>query len=130
MIFTGRLRHVAHCLTGAPTVSSAVVGGGDDEELYWISIAEATDRFAAGTLTPVELLAACLARIDATENRLNSFVKDMRETAMQQAKASTERWKAGSPLGPLDGIPICVKGTNLNILYMASNKHMFYVHFI
>jgi Asp-tRNA(Asn)/Glu-tRNA(Gln) amidotransferase A subunit family amidase len=106
-----RLQHVARCLTaatGAP--SRADTSGSCSEELYWISIAEATERFASGTLTPVELLEACLARIDATEDRLNSFVKDMRMTAMQQAEASAERWKAGAPLGPLDGIPICVKG--------------------
>jgi len=97
------LRHIAQCLT------PGAVAAGDKEELYWISIAEATERFAAGTLTPVELLEACMARLDATEDRLNSFVKDMRLTAMQQAEASTARWKAGAPLGPLDGVPICVK---------------------
>ena len=40
----------------------------------FLTIAEAARRIAARDLSPVELLESCLARIDAVDAQLNSFV--------------------------------------------------------
>ena len=79
------------------------------EPLHWLSIEEASARFAAGTLSPVTLLDAVLERLDAIEPTLHSFVLDMRSSAMAQAEASAGRWAAGTALSAMDGIPIALK---------------------
>ncbi len=78
-------------------------------DTHYLTIAEAARRLDAGELSPVELTDAVLARIDATEPALNSFVTLMDETAREQAGAAEERARAGERLGPLDGIPVAVK---------------------
>ena len=73
------------------------------------SIAEAAARMQAGELTASDLLEAALDRIGETDRRLNAFVRLMTDSARAEAGAATERARAGSRLGPLDGIPIAVK---------------------
>ncbi len=73
------------------------------------SIAEAAARIQAGELTASDLLEATLDRIGETDRRLNAFVRLMTDSARAEAGAATERARAGSRLGPLDGIPIAVK---------------------
>ena len=73
------------------------------------SIAQAAARIQAGELTASDLLEAALDRIGETDRRLNAFVRLMTEGARAEAGAATERARAGSRLGPLDGIPIAVK---------------------
>ena len=45
------------------------------EELCFLGIAEAGRRIAARTLSPVELTAAYLARIEAMDGVLRSFIR-------------------------------------------------------
>eukprot|EP01052_Picozoa_sp_SAG31_P030978 SAG31_NODE_3231_length_4514_cov_4.860249_5_plen_171_part_00 len=106
-----RLRHLLVACTKAPgpaleQISRRAAGAvtcAHDAALHWTSIANTHRAFAAGTLTPPELLEACLAQLDATESFLNAFVCDMRRAAREQARASASRWAAGNPLGPMDG---------------------------
>lgn len=67
--------------------------------------------FTSGDLTPTEVLESCLSRIDEVNGELNAFVGLDIDTARTQASDSTERWRAGEPLGPLDGIPTVIKDT-------------------
>lgn len=69
------------------------------------TIAEAAARFAARTLSPVELARQCFARI-AQNPALHAFICLTEETAMRTARESEARWMAGAPIGPLDGVPI------------------------
>lgn len=80
-----------------------------DLELCYLTIAEAHRRIAAGDLSPVALAEAVFERIDETEDRLNSYVRLMRGSALEEARASEARARDGSLRGPLDGIPIGVK---------------------
>ena len=89
--------------------AAAAAASAAEAELHWLSIAEAGAAFSTGKLSPVELLDAVLARLDATEDTLCSFVNDMRSSARAQAEASAARWERGAALGPMDGIPICFK---------------------
>jgi aspartyl-tRNA(Asn)/glutamyl-tRNA(Gln) amidotransferase subunit A len=65
--------------------------------------------FRAGTLTPLQALDSCLARIAALNPVLNAFVALRAEAARGDAAASTERHARGAPLSPLDGVPIAIK---------------------
>ncbi len=65
--------------------------------------------YADGSLSPVEVAQACLARIEDRDPELNAFVLVDRERAMALAHASEERWRTGNPRGPLDGVPASIK---------------------
>ncbi|UCE86506.1 MAG: amidase [Deltaproteobacteria bacterium] len=72
-------------------------------------ITELRDRIARRELSPVDLMRAALARIEATQERLNAFVA-MRDPdrLLEEAQAAAERVARGEPR-PLEGIPLGVK---------------------
>ncbi|MGH7577896.1 MAG: amidase [Longimicrobiales bacterium] len=78
-------------------------------DLVHFSITEADEQMRSGTLSPVELIDAVFARIDATDSTLNAYVRLMRESALEEARAAEQRARRGERIGPLDGIPIGVK---------------------
>jgi aspartyl-tRNA(Asn)/glutamyl-tRNA(Gln) amidotransferase subunit A len=65
--------------------------------------------FARGALSPVEALAAVAARIARLNPTLNALIAQDAAGARAAAAASAARWRAGTPLSPLDGVPISVK---------------------
>ncbi len=64
--------------------------------------------YRAGETSPVEAVALFRDRIQRLDPELNAFVA-LNPEAAAEAEASAERFAAGAPLGPLDGIPIAVK---------------------
>lgn len=70
---------------------------------------DATPNFAAGTDTPSAYLERCLEVIDQREPVVKAWVTINREGARAAAAASTQRYKEGKPLSPIDGMPIGVK---------------------
>ncbi|WP_345816644.1 amidase (plasmid) [Paraburkholderia sp. PREW-6R] len=73
------------------------------------TIAEAAARIAVRELSPVELVEHCLARIDAHDSALHSFITVTADRARADARASEKRMMEGTLLGKLDGIPIAHK---------------------
>ncbi|MDO8617044.1 MAG: amidase [Dehalococcoidia bacterium] len=63
----------------------------------------------AKQLSPVELLEACLARIDETNPTLNAWTGMRPEEAMQEARDLEQRLARGEDAGPLAGLPFGVK---------------------
>ncbi|MBY8977516.1 amidase [Rhodobacteraceae bacterium NNCM2] len=80
-----------------------------DLDLCYLPATEAIARFKAKTLSPVELMEATIARAEAVEPKVNAFTFTYYDAAMEQAKAAEARYAAGTPNGPLDGLPVCVK---------------------
>ncbi len=74
-----------------------------------LDAAELATAYAAGDLTPVQALDACLARTEAVNPALNAMVALNRTAASAAAAESAARWRKGVPLGPLDGVPVTVK---------------------
>jgi Asp-tRNA(Asn)/Glu-tRNA(Gln) amidotransferase A subunit family amidase len=74
-----------------------------------ISFVAATGDFAAGKDTPRDLLEHCLARVEEFEPAVGAFVCHDIAAARAAADRSAERWRAGRPLSPIDGMPIGVK---------------------
>ena len=62
-----------------------------------------------GTLSPIELCDAVLARIERLNPKLNAFLTVTADLARAQARAAEERARRGTLLGPLDGIPYSLK---------------------
>jgi len=70
---------------------------------------ELAAAYAAGTLSPVEVVRDVLAQIERREPELCALWARQPEVALEQARASEARWRAGAPLSPLDGIPGTLK---------------------
>src|SRR5450432_1588388 len=79
------------------------------ESLSQLSLAEASARIRNGSVTPTQLLNACLDRINTYNAKVNAFITVTREQAMAQAKLLDAEQKAGHLRGPLHGIPIALK---------------------
>ena len=73
------------------------------------SLAEASAAIAAGTLSPVALTEAALARIAALDPKLNAFITITADRARRAAAAAEAEIKAGKRRGPLHGIPYALK---------------------
>jgi aspartyl-tRNA(Asn)/glutamyl-tRNA(Gln) amidotransferase subunit A len=64
--------------------------------------------YRSGETTPSALVDVLLDRIEATRAD-NIFITVTADRARAEAKASTERYRAGRPLSPLDGVPVAWK---------------------
>ena len=64
--------------------------------------------FQQGALTPTDAARAYVSRIRRYDGKLNAYRVPASDLA-DEAAASTRRWRAGLPKGPLDGVPIAVK---------------------
>ena len=72
-------------------------------------IHELTDAFRRGDLTPSAVAEAYLARIGALDGKVGAYLTVVRDQALAAARESDQRWRAGSPRGPLDGAPVALK---------------------
>ncbi|MET0606424.1 MAG: amidase [Beijerinckiaceae bacterium] len=74
-----------------------------------LSAADMLAGFRDRTLSPVDVVEACFARLDRFEPKVNAFILVTRDSALKEARASEARWMKGEPIGPLDGMPTTVK---------------------
>ncbi len=77
--------------------------------LHDLSATELVAAFGARSLSPVEVLRAVLARIEAWEPQLCATWALDADAALAAAAASEARWRRGEPLGALDGVPVMIK---------------------
>lgn len=78
-------------------------------EPAYLSIAAAARLLRRRELSPVELVDACLQRIEQLEGKLNAFVTVTAEAARTAARQAEREMAAGAYLGPLHGIPLAAK---------------------
>lgn len=90
----------------------------DAPELCRLGVAELTTAYAAGTLSPVEVAEACLARAELVQERHNAFTLIDHELALEQARAALGRWRAGAPASAIDGVPVTIK----DIVWVAGHE--------
>jgi Asp-tRNA(Asn)/Glu-tRNA(Gln) amidotransferase A subunit family amidase len=64
--------------------------------------------FRARDISPVEVVEAVMARIDASEPKLSALYDYRPEAALAAARESEARWRAGDAR-PLDGVPVTIK---------------------
>ncbi len=79
------------------------------EDLADLDAAALSQAYAKGTLSPVEVTQAVLARIERCEPQLQALYACDPEAALAQARASEARWQRGQALSPVDGVPGTLK---------------------
>jgi Asp-tRNA(Asn)/Glu-tRNA(Gln) amidotransferase A subunit family amidase len=77
--------------------------------IYELGAAEAARRIRAGTLSPSNLLAACLKRTDAVEPAIAAWVRLDRDAAARVAVQRDIEAREGRFMGSLHGVPIALK---------------------
>ena len=77
--------------------------------IHELSARELAACYAKGELSPVDAARAALERIAAWEPRINAMYRVSAESALEQARASDERWRTGGALSALDGVPLTIK---------------------
>ena len=81
------------------------------DELNWLSGREMVRRFAEGRLSPVDVFETTLAKLHKVNPVLNAVCLMDEPLGRRLAAESAERWRRGTPLGPLDGVPVAIKDT-------------------
>ena len=69
----------------------------------------ATADFVSGKDSPRAFLERCIAELYNWEPKIGAFVTLNLAAARTAADPATERWRAGKPLSPIDGMPIGIK---------------------
>ena len=85
---------------------------------YTLTIAAAAEQIRTRQLSPVDLVRACVQRIDQLEPRLQAWVTVDGERALATAQRCEEEIRRGQRRGPLHGIPVGIK----DIFYTAGLK--------
>jgi aspartyl-tRNA(Asn)/glutamyl-tRNA(Gln) amidotransferase subunit A len=78
-------------------------------DLAWLALTEAAALVKARTVSPTELVTACLERITTYNPKLNAFITITGEAALARAKALEADQRTGTIRGPLHGVPIALK---------------------
>ena len=79
------------------------------DEIIYQTATQLAAQLAAGKISAVELVSACLARTQAVDGRVKAFNSCDAAGALAAARASDERRAAGQARGPLEGIPVGFK---------------------
>ena len=77
--------------------------------MHYDSIGALSRRIQERTVSPIEVVDACLKRIATLNPVLNVFITVMADVARNQAKEAEAEIKAGGWRGPLHGVPVAVK---------------------
>jgi aspartyl-tRNA(Asn)/glutamyl-tRNA(Gln) amidotransferase subunit A len=78
------------------------------EVVSW-SAHQVLEAYVTRQLSPAEYLTEVFAQIDRLQPHLNALGDQYRDDAMAQARAAEQRYAAGAPSGPADGLPLVVK---------------------
>ena len=77
--------------------------------LHELSAVDLIAGFRAKQFSPSEVLEDVLSHIAVWEPHIKALYAFDPNSARAVAKASTERWQKGEPVGPLDGVPVTIK---------------------
>ena len=80
-----------------------------DLDLCYMPAAKALRLFAAGKLSPVELMRAVIARAEATKGAVNAFTHTHFDEALDLARKAETKYARGHKTGALEGLPVGVK---------------------
>jgi Asp-tRNA(Asn)/Glu-tRNA(Gln) amidotransferase A subunit family amidase len=78
-------------------------------DLTFTSATELLRLYRARKVSPLEVVQAVLARIDAVNPAVNAIVTLARESALDEARRATARLRRGATLSLLFGVPIGIK---------------------
>ena len=78
-------------------------------DLYKLTAHELHEKLVNKEVSSVELTNAVIARVDAVEDQVNSYVTLDKENALAQAAKVDAKIAAGEKIAPLAGIPGAIK---------------------
>ena len=78
-------------------------------DVCFLSIEQLAHAYRVGEVSPVEATQAVLARIEAIDPRVNSFITVTPDLALKQARQAQDELAHGNDRGPLHGVPIGLK---------------------
>lgn len=78
-------------------------------DLYYSNINELSKLIREQKVSPLEVVDACLKRIDRLNPKLNAFITILTDQAREQAQLAEAEIKSGIWRGPLHGIPVGIK---------------------
>lgn len=81
----------------------------DEIDLTFASITQVHDAMRAGAVSPMDVVDACLQRIQGLNPVLNAFITVTADVARAQAQRSAAEMAEGHWRGPLHGVPVAVK---------------------
>ncbi len=77
--------------------------------MSYLSIREAANDIKSDLITPTELLAEILERIDSQDQEIQAYTTVMRDQALRDAERAEQEIRTGLYRGPLHGIPLAIK---------------------
>jgi amidase len=80
-----------------------------DRDLCFTPATELVRLYRARRASPLEVVQAVLARIDAVNPRVNAYVTLARESALRTARQATRALRPGATLPALHGVPVSIK---------------------
>jgi|SRR6056297_445086 len=81
----------------------------DKVDLLTLDACALRGRLASGAVRALELVEACIARVEAREPEVQAWAWFDPDFARHQAKALDAHRQAGRPIGPLHGLPVALK---------------------
>jgi len=81
----------------------------DQAELTSLTLSQVAAKLRALSISSVDVVRACLNRIDGYDKKLNTFITVMHDEALAQAKALDIEAAAHKFRSPLHGVPIALK---------------------
>ena len=85
------------------------MGSQPPPDLCFVPASELLRLYKTRKASPLEVMQAVFARIDAVNPTLNAYVTLAREAALAGARKATAALKRKTPLPPLHGIPVSIK---------------------
>ncbi|MDP4623342.1 MAG: amidase family protein, partial [Hydrogenophaga sp.] len=97
-----------------------------DTPLHALSLAQASALIRQQSITPVQLVQACIDRIERLDGQVNAFVTPTLDAAMQAAHQATRAIAQGQYRGALHGIPMAHKDVYLTkgVRTTANSRHL------
>jgi aspartyl-tRNA(Asn)/glutamyl-tRNA(Gln) amidotransferase subunit A len=78
-------------------------------DLAHLPLYRLAEKLSSRSISPVEIVEACLARIEGLDGKLHAFIDVFAGEAREAAEAADKAIRSGQGVGPLHGIPIALK---------------------
>ena len=78
-------------------------------ELYKLTAHEAMDALAQKKVSSTELTKSVIERIESVEPKVESYITNTFDSALETAKIVDEKIAKGESLKPLEGVPMAIK---------------------
>jgi amidase len=93
------------CESTAPPASTSELA----DPIHFSGVRALRDAIKAGEVSSVEVVGACLDRIEAVNGQLNAVFQIQREAALARAREADDALARGEVWGELHGIPMTIK---------------------